>query len=119
MGKTENTCDCNIINQDIVNKVNSKMLDDIKYFDISDFLKIFSDSTRVKIIGALDINEMCVCDLANVLNMTKSSISHQLKILRDAKLVKSRREGKNIFYSLADKHIYEIFEIALEHISEL
>lgn len=85
-------------------------------FDLSDFFKVLGDSTRVKIMWALDESEMCVCDLAVLLNMTKSAISHQLKLLRTANLVKYRKEGKVVFYSLSDNHVKDILEKGLEHI---
>lgn len=111
-------CDCNVIHEDIVEMAKTKMLEESKLYDLADFFKILGDSTRVKIMWALDINEMCVCDLAVLLNMTKSAISHQLRTLREANLVKFRREGKNVFYSLSDKHVKDILEEGLEHISE-
>ncbi|MGI6728190.1 MAG: ArsR/SmtB family transcription factor [Anaerovoracaceae bacterium] len=111
-------CDCNVIHEDIVEMAKTKMLEESKLYDLADFFKILGDSTRVKIMWALDINEMCVCDLAVLLNMTKSAISHQLRTLREANLVKFRREGKNVFYSLSDKNVKDILEEGLEHISE-
>jgi ArsR family transcriptional regulator len=86
--------------------------------DLSDFFKVLGDSTRTKIMWALDESEMCVCDLAVLLNMTKSAISHQLQCLKQANLVKYRKEGKVVFYSLSDDHINAIFEKGLEHIKE-
>ena len=117
MSKNEFICDCNIIHEDIVKKVLNTMIQQEKINKISDFFKILGDSTRAKIIAALDQNEMCVCDIANVLQMTKSSVSHQLAILRKAKLVKYRKEGKTVYYSLSDNHVQEVFESALDHVS--
>ena len=117
MSKNEFICDCNIIHEDIVKKVLNTMIQQEKINKISDFFKIVGDSTRAKIIAALDQNEMCVCDIANVLQMTKSSVSHQLAILRKAKLVKYRKEGKTVYYSLSDNHVQEVFESALDHIN--
>ncbi len=94
------------------------MPEDNDLYDLSDFFKVLGDSTRSKIIWALDEHEMCVCDLAVLLGMTKSAISHQLRSLREANLVINRREGKNVFYSLADDHVKQIFEKGLEHIRE-
>lgn len=111
-------CDCDTIHSDIVDCVKSKMPLESQIYDLADFFKIFGDSTRTKILWALDINEMCVCDLAVLLNMTKSAISHQLSTLRQANLVKFRKEGKIVFYSLSDKHVKDILEKGLEHISE-
>lgn len=117
MSKNEFICDCNIIHEDIVKKVLNTMIQQEKINKISDFFKILGDSTRAKIIAALDQNEMCVCDIANVLQMTKSSVSHQLAILRKAKLVKYRKEGKTVYYSLSDNHVQEVFESGLDHIN--
>lgn len=111
-------CGCNVIHQETVDKVKETMPDDTLLYDLSDFFKVLGDSTRVKIIWALDSSEMCVCDLAVLLNMTKSAISHQLRELRRANLVKSRREGKIVYYSLADDHVRDVFEKGMEHISE-
>lgn len=118
MKKDEMLCDCDIIHEEVVNAVKNKMPDENELSDLSDFFKILGDSTRTRIVCALDESEMCVCDLASLLNMTKSAISHQLRSLRQANLVKNRREGKNVFYSLADEHVKEIFEKGLEHIRE-
>ncbi len=117
MSKNEFICDCNIIHEDIVKKVLKDMIQQEKINKISEFFKILGDSTRAKIIAALDQNEMCVCDIANVLQMSKSSVSHQLAILRKAKLVKYKKEGKTVYYSLSDEHVQEVFESALDHVS--
>ena len=111
-------CDCEVIHADMVDKVSKKMPDDYELYDLSDFFKVFGDSTRIKIMWALDEGEMCVCDLAVLLNMTKSAISHQLRSLKQANLVKYRKEGKVVFYTLADEHVKEIIEKGLEHIRE-
>jgi ArsR family transcriptional regulator, lead/cadmium/zinc/bismuth-responsive transcriptional repressor len=111
-------CDCDVIHADIVEEVQQHMPEEESLYDLADFFKVFGDSTRIKILWALDKAEMCVCDLAVLLNMTKSAISHQLKTLRQEKLVKYRREGKNSFYSLQDEHVKNILEIGLEHIGE-
>ena len=118
MGKSENFCDCEVLHEEVVTEVKKSMADDETVADISDFFRIFGDSTRIKILWALDKSELCVCDIAALISMTKSAVSHQLKVLRDARLVKSRREGKVIFYSLADDHVKDIFEKAVEHIDE-
>lgn len=112
-------CDCDVIHADVVEEVSCHMPGDEILYDLADFFKVFGDSTRIKILWALDRHEMCVCDLAVLLNMTKSAISHQLKILRQEKLVKYRREGKNVFYSLQDEHVKTILEVGLEHIKEM
>ena len=115
---TANDCDCDVIHQEVVDKVRKAMPIDEEFYDLSDLYKMFSDGTRVKILWALNCSEMCVCDLAVLLNMTKSAISHQLKSLRMANLVKSDRHGKVVFYSLADDHVKDIFEKGFEHIRE-
>jgi len=118
MKKDALLCDCEAIHFDVVNTVKNRMPDENELYDLSDFFKILGDSTRAKIIWALDESEMCVCDLAVLLGMTKSAISHQLGTLRQENLVKNRRAGKVVYYSLADDHIKEIFEKGLEHIRE-
>ena len=109
-------CDCNVIHEAIVNQTKEKMLDNDFINEISLFFKILGDNTRVKILFALDNNEMCVCDIANVLNMTKSSISHQLSFLKQNNIVKCNRIGKEVYYSLDDEHVKEVFEVAISHI---
>ena len=118
MGKSVMCCDCEIIHNETVEKVKKEMFPDESFADISDFFRIFADSTRIKILWALDKSEMCVCDIASLLGMTKSAVSHQLKVLKDSNLVKSRREGKVVFYSLSDDHVRDIFEKAVERINE-
>ena len=86
--------------------------------DLADLFKVFGDTTRMRILYALSESEMCVCDIGALLNMTKSAISHQLRILRQSKLVKSRKSGKEVFYSLADEHVQKIFEMAIDHVRE-
>ncbi len=105
-------------NPDIVKAVAEKLPDEELLYDVAELFKVFGDSTRVRIICALFESEMCVCDIAGVLNMTQSAISHQLRVLKQARLVKYRREGKTVFYSLADKHIQTIVDQAFEHIME-
>ncbi len=110
--------ECEVLDEEIVENVRKQMLDEDILFDVSDFFKILGDSTRAKMMWALDKSDMCVCDLAALLGMTKSAISHQLKTLRDAQLVKFKKEGKLVIYSLADEHVKDIFEKALEHVLE-
>ena len=112
-------CDCNTINAKNVKKVKAKMLDDDTLFDIADFYKALADSTRIKIINALDKSPLCVCDISAILNMTKSAVSHQLQNLKELRLVKGQRAGKEVIYSLADDHVKQVFEICLEHIMEM
>ena len=116
--KEDIVCDCEVIHGDIVNAVKNRMPDDQDIYDLSDFFKVLGDSTRMRIIWALDESEMCVCDIAVLLNMTKSAISHQLRALREANLVKFRKEGKTVYYSLKVDHVRDIYEIGMEHIKE-
>ncbi len=94
------------------------MLEEEELYELADLFKIFGDPTRIKILYALSESEMCVCDIAQRLNMTQSAISHQLKILKQSKLVKNRREGKTVFYSLADGHVKTIMRHGLDHVQE-
>ena len=111
------SCDCNIIHEEVVYNT-KKRLEAIKIFnDVSNFFKIIGDTTRTKILFALDNNEMCVCDIANVLSMTKSAVSHQLAALRRSGIVKCRKNGKEVYYTLDDDHIVKLFEMADAHLS--
>ena len=111
-----NICDCNIIHKEAVNKAlqNKPKRDELER--LSGVFKLLGDITRTEILWVLDKNEMCVCDIANVLNMTKSSISHQQAVLRSAGIVNFRREGKEVYYRLDDEHITKLYEIGIEHI---
>ena len=111
-------CECNAIHQEVVEKVNQTMPDEELLYDLAELFKVFGDTTRVRILCALFESEMCVCDISILLGMTQSSISHQLRVLKSAKLVKNRKEGKVVYYSLADEHVKMIFEKGLEHITE-
>lgn len=111
-------CDCDVIHNEVVNVVREKMPREEMLYDLAELFKVFGDSTRIKILWALDEAEMCVCDIAFLLNMTQSAISHQLRVLKQADLVKSRREGKIVFYSLKDEHVRQIFNQGLDHILE-
>lgn len=115
----ENLCEITIIHENIVKEVKEIMPKDDEIYDLAEFFKVFADSTRMKMIYALMENELCVCDLANIVNTTQSAISHQLKILRQSKLVKFRKEGKVVYYSLDDEHISQIVKKGREHIEEL
>ena len=115
--KTE--CACDIIHEDEVKRAKADMLDEETLLYISDFYKALSDSTRIKIINVLEKRELCVCDISSLLNMTKSAVSHQLKNLREMNLIKSRKVGKEVWYTLADEHVSRVFDISLEHIMEL
>ena len=118
MGKTEMICDCDIIHKDIVDSVRNKLIDEDVLLSMADFYKILSDSTRIKIINVLYETELCVCDISVLLNMTKSAISHQLRNLREMNLVRARKQGKEVYYSLSDDHIRKVFDMAREHIEE-
>lgn len=111
-------CDSTFVHEDLLKIVYEKMPAETKLYDLSELFKVFGDSTRIRILFVLFEYEVCVCDLAEALNMTQSAISHQLKILKQSKLVKSRREGKSVFYSLADEHVRTIIAQGMEHISE-
>ena len=116
--KCECGCDCNVIEIDKVEKIKRSILDDETLFKMSDFYRALSDSTRLKIVASVEREEMCVSDIAVILNMTKSAVSHQLKYLKDMKLLKARKVGKVVYYALADDHVREIFDVCLEHIKE-
>ena len=111
-------CDFYQVHEDVVKAVNEKMPDEDELCDLAEIFKVFGDSTRIKILYVLFEAEMCVCDIAQLLNMNQSAISHQLRILKQNRLVKSRREGKAVFYSLADGHVRTIINQGLEHIQE-
>lgn len=114
----EETCDITTVHENVVERVRSRMPDEDLLYDTAELFKVFGDSTRTRILSALFIEELCVCDIASLLNMTKSAVSHQLRILRQTKIVKSRRSGKEIYYSLDDEHISKIYGMALEHLQE-
>lgn len=114
----EDICEINIIHEEIVNKVRNIIPKDELIYDLAEFFKVFADSTRVKIIYALMENELCVCDIAAVIGTTQSAISHQLRILKQSKLVKYRKVGKVVYYTLDDEHISEIVKKGCEHIEE-
>ena len=111
-----NECDCNIIHKDAVNKALKSKPEREELERLSEVFKLLGDIIRTQILWVLDKNEMCVCDIANVLNMTKSSISHQLAILRSAGIVNFRRDGREIYYRLDDEHITKLYEIGILHI---
>ncbi len=111
-------CESHEVHADIVQRVNRLMPDEDELYDLAELFKIFGDSTRIRILFVLFQSELCVCDLAETLNMTQSAISHQLKILKQAKLVSSRREGKSVIYFLADDHVRTIIDQGREHIEE-
>lgn len=118
MGKSEAVCDCDVIHMENVNLSKKAMLDEDVLFLMSDFYKAISDSTRIKIINALMGSDLCVCDLAVVLNMTKSAVSHQLRYLREMDLIKYKKVGKEVIYSLNDEHVKQIFSLTRKHMEE-
>ena len=118
MKKAIPVCDCEVIHRDVVKRLGKSMPKEEDFYDLADLYKMFSDSTRVRILWALSREELCVCDIAVLLDMTKSAISHQLKSLRLSNLIKYDKRGKEVYYSLADDHVKDIFEKGFEHIHE-
>lgn len=112
------SCTCTVIHEDIVNQVREQMPQEETLYDLAELFKVFGDTTRIKIICALFESEMCVCDIATLLNMNQSAISHQLRVLKQSRLVKYRKDGKIVYYSLDDEHIKQIFDLGLIHIRE-
>ena len=115
---TEGTKEYIAAHEEIVRKVKDNQPEDEYLYDLSELFKIFGDSTRIKILYSLFDTELCVSDMATILNLSQSSVSHQLRILKDAKLVKFRRDGKTIFYSLDDDHVRMILSLGMEHVEE-
>lgn len=111
-------CDFYQVHEDVVKAVKEKMPDEDQLYDLAEIFKVFGDSTRIKILYVLSESEMCVCDIAQLLNMNQSAISHQLRILKQSRLVKSRRDGKAVFYSLDDIHVKTIMDQGMEHVQE-
>lgn len=111
-------CQVNIIHDETVNSVREKMLENEQFEKLSMFFKAIGDVTRIKILHSLSHSKMCVCDIAALLGMTESAISHQLRVLKQAELVKNEKQGKIVYYSLSDAHVSLVFNNALEHIME-
>lgn len=111
-------CDEHCTHPHLIDMVKKDMPSEDTLYDLADLFKVFGDSTRIRILYVLFESEVCVCDLAETLNMTQSAISHQLKVLKQSRLVKTRREGKSIFYSLADEHVRMIIGMGREHVEE-
>ena len=111
-------CEVTLIHEDNVKKAINELPNDELIADSSDMFKIFGDQTRVKILMALENGELCVCDIAAVMNMSQSAISHQLRVLKQSNIVKTRREGKVVYYSISDDHVKEIFNMAMVHVQE-
>ena len=114
----EHVCGENTIRDENIDKISCEMPDESVLYDAAEILKVFCDPTRLRIIAALCRSEMCVCDIARLLGMTQSAISHQLRVLKQARLVTTRRDGKTIFYSLCDEHVQRIYYCALDHVME-
>lgn len=112
------SCNCTIIHEDIIHKVKESIPEEETLYDLAELFKVFGDTTRIKILCALFQSEMCVCDIAYLLGMTQSAVSHQLRVLKSARLVKFRKEGKVVYYSLDDDHVKHIFNEGLVHINE-
>jgi ArsR family transcriptional regulator len=111
-------CSCSVIHEDVVNRVKEYIPEEETLYDLADLFKVLGDSTRIKILCALFQAEMCVCDIAALLGMTQSAISHQLRVLKQGRIVKYRKEGKVVYYSLEDEHVKSIFNQGLIHINE-
>lgn len=112
------SCECNVIHEDVVQRVKQQMPDEEPIYEVADLFKVFGDSTRARIICALSISELCVCDLSALLDMSQSAVSHQLRTLKQARIVKNRRSGKVVYYSLDDEHITSLFHVAFDHVME-
>ena len=115
---TQEMCEITRVHETAVEQVQSRMPDDDTICDVAELFKVFGDVTRTKILSALFEAELCVCDISEIVKMSSSAVSHQLRILRQTKIVKSRRSGKEIYYSLDDDHIAKIYRMALEHLNE-
>lgn len=111
-------CFCTVVHEDVVEKVKDMMPEEERLYDVAELFKVLGDTTRIKIICALFESEMCVCDIAALLNMSQSAVSHQLRVLKAARLVKFRKEGKIVYYSLDDEHVKMIFDLGLSHVGE-
>ena len=111
-------CEVNKVLEEKIKEVKNHMVNEELMYDLAELYKVFGDSTRVRILTALIETELCVCDIASLLSMTHSAISHQLRILKQASLVKYKKKGKEVFYSLADNHVITILQQGLEHVSE-
>ncbi len=112
------SCETQCVHQDAIDRANKKMPSFDELLELANFFKILGDHTRIRILSALYDEELCVCDLIEILKMKQSAISHQLRILRSSKIVKYRKEGKNVYYSLDDQHVYKLLNDGLDHIKE-
>ena len=117
-GEPIDVCEVSVIHEDVLARVRAKMPDETPVYEVSELFKVFGDSTRARIICALNVEEMCVCDLAALLGMSQSAISHQLRLLKVSRIVKSRKQGRVVYYALDDAHIGQIFAMAFDHVME-
>ena len=117
-GEPIDVCEVSVIHEDVLARVRAKMPDETPVYEVSELFKVFGDSTRARIICALNVEEMCVCDLAALLGMNQSAISHQLRLLKVSRIVKCRKQGRVVYYSLDDAHIGQIFAMAFDHVME-
>ncbi|MBO5778839.1 MAG: helix-turn-helix transcriptional regulator [Clostridia bacterium] len=115
---TVEICEFLCAHESVIAEVRAHMPDEDTLFELAEFYKVFGDSTRIRILTVLRRHEMCVCDLATILTMNQSAISHQLRILKQARLISARREGKQVFYSLTDDHVHQLLDTAIRHIAE-
>ena len=111
-------CEVSVIHEDVLSRVRARMPDEEPVCEVAELFKVFGDTTRARIICALNLEEMCVCDLAALLSMSQSAISHQLRLLKVSRIVKSRKQGRVVYYSLDDAHIGQIFAMAFDHVME-
>ena len=116
--REEMCCESTEVHEELLRIVNETLPDETELYDLAELFKIFGDSTRIKILYALFEAELCVCDIAQLLKVSQTAVSHQLRVLKTNKLVKSRKDGKNVFYSLADDHVYSIINQGMDHINE-
>lgn len=114
----QSICACTIIHEDVIDNVREQLPSSEAILELADFFKILADSTRIRILSALSHAEMCVCDISALLNMTQSAVSHQLRLLKQSRLVKNRKDGKVVYYSLDDKHIKDVLSVGFEHLGE-
>ena len=117
-GEPIDVCEVSVIHEDVLARVRAKMPDETPVYEVSELFKVFGDSTRARIICALNVEEMCVCDLAALLGMSQSAISHQLRLLKVSRIVKSRKQGRVVYYSLDDAHIGQNFSMAFDHVMQ-
>lgn len=114
----EHFCGTRVIHEDIIREVSEKMPTEVSLYELADFYKIFGDSTRIGILWALSESEMCVCDICALMGMKQSAVSHQLKILKQSRIVRNRRDGKVVYYSLDDDHIRDVLNLGMQHVRE-